>query len=87
MEEDKKIPIMDNMPDDVKATVDYLNAHNITFDDYKGNTEFDNVEDDEPFYNGEFIEYSPEEDDGDDALDVEEDANDKESLSDLNNMF
>ena len=87
MEEDKKIPIMDNMPEDVKAIVDYLNAHNITFDDYKGDTDnFDDVEDDEPFYNGEYIEYSPEED-SDDTLDVGENAEDKESLSDLNEMF
>jgi len=82
MEEKQPIPIMDNMPDDVKAIVDYLNEHNITFDDYKGDTDNTDIQlDEQPFYNGEHIEYD------DSEIDLEEDEADADSLNDLNSMF
>ena len=89
MEEKVPIPVLDNMPDNVKQIVDYLNKNNISFDDYSGNDDDDDeIELDTSFYDGSYIENdeSGSEDDSNN-VDVEENANDAESLSDLNNMF
>ena len=92
MEENKAIPVLDNMPDDVKAIVEYLNKNNISFDDYSGNTDDDDddIELDQSFYDGGAIETDNSDiDESSDSDDIDIDENDADAadLSDLDSMF
>jgi len=87
MEENKQpIEITDNMPEDVKAIVSYLNSHNIGMDDYHGDSpEDDDLGEDVDIFSGN-EEFTVDEI-SDDDIDISDNAEDQESLSDLNNMF
>ena len=89
MEQDNAIPILDNMPEDVKQIVEYLNKNNITFADYSGDDDDDDeLEVDSSFYDGSYIDNDESEsEDEDGEINIEEDESDAKSLSDLDSMF
>ena len=90
----EQIPINDNMPDDLKAAINYLNENQISlsdkFDDE--DEELDSIEDDsfeeENFEDDSFEEVDDIDIDFGEADDMDDlDEEDESVLSDLNSIF
>jgi len=87
MDEKKPIPIDENMSDDLKFAINYLNENNISLDDkIEVHYEEDNDDDEDEDFNGIISESDLNdteiEDDGEDEI-LEEEID----TSDLDNMF
>lgn len=85
-ETNQPIEITDNMPEKVKEIVAYLNSHNIGMDDYHGDSpEDDDLDEDIDIFTGN--EDFTVDEVSDDDVDISDNAEDQESLSDLDSIF
>ena len=94
MDENGKIIISDNMPNDLKEAINFLNENNVNLFTKIDDVEVSELDDDEDLKNEIVLDDDSDEDDDfelddnlDDDLDDDLDENDSSNVEELNNLF